>query len=94
MACNVFKTWVKKEGENRRGREREIERKGGGECIKKLSMGLLTLTCQMARRQEAAGMRSRAVGRGGWVGGAWKRRDDTKRYYLSLCHRGTPKLDI
>lgn len=33
-------------------------------------MGLLTLTCQMARRQEAAGVGGGAIGGWSWVAGA------------------------
>lgn len=41
-------------------------------------MGLLTLTCQMARRQEAAGVGGVAIWRGSWVAGAYRSGEDIK----------------
>lgn len=38
---------------------------------KKVNLWLLTLTCQMARGQEAAGMRGRTKRRGSGVSRAW-----------------------
>lgn len=39
-------------------------------------MELLTLTCQMARRQEAAGVGGRTVRGGSWVARAYQSKED------------------
>lgn len=39
-------------------------------------MGLLTLTCQMARRQEAAGVGGGAIWGWSWVAGAYTCEED------------------
>lgn len=46
-------------------------------------MGLLTLTCQMARRQEAAGVWGVAVRRGSWVARAYRSGEDMTVLLLS-----------
>lgn len=56
-------------------RETETKRARHMYISKKLNMGLLTLTCQMARRQEAAGVGGGAIGGWSWVAGAYRSRN-------------------